>query len=87
MASFVTEDRIFEDGCWVTVGFPPGSVGKISACSAEDTGDRNFVPGLGRSPGGARGNPVEYSCLKNPMDRGDWWVTVHSVAETPIGLK
>ena len=38
-------------------------------------------PGLGRSPGGGNGNPLQYSCLENPMDRGAWQVTVHGVAE------
>ena len=53
------------------------SVGKESACSAEDPG---LIPGSGRSPGEGNGHPVQYSCLGNPMDRGDWWVTVHGVA-------
>ena len=39
------------------------------------------IPGLGRSPGVGNGNPLQYSCLKNPMDTGDWWTTVHRVAE------
>ena len=37
------------------------------------------IPGLGRSPGGGRGNPLQYACLDNPMDRGAWWATVHGV--------
>ena len=48
-------------------GFPNGSAGKESACSAGDTGDV-MIPWLG-SPGGGNGNPLQYSCLKNPMDR------------------
>ena len=40
------------------------------------------VPGLGRSPGGRNGNPLKYSCLENPMDRGAWWATVHRVAKS-----
>ena len=43
-------------------------------------GDVGSIPGLGRSPGGGRGNPLQYSCLENPMDRGAWWATVHGVA-------
>ena len=66
----------------MTVGFPPGSVGKVSACNAGDTGDRSWVPGLGGSLGGGRGNPLEYSCLENPMNRGVWWTTDHGVAES-----
>ena len=52
--------------------------GKESARSAEDPGS---IPGLGRSPGEGNGNPLQYSCLGNPMDRGAWWATIHWVAE------
>ena len=52
--------------------------GKESACQAGDAGS---VPGSGRSPGGGRDNPLQYSCLENPMDRGAWWATVHSVTK------
>ena len=48
-------------------GFPHGSVGKESACNA---GDQGSIPGSGRSPGEGNGNPLQYSCLENPMDRG-----------------
>ena len=51
------------------LGFPHSSVGKESACSAGDPGS---IPGLGRSPGEGNGNPLQYSCLENPMDRGAW---------------
>ena len=44
-----------------------------------DIGDRGLIPGLGRSPGGGRGIPLQYSCLENPMDGGAWWATVHRV--------
>ena len=50
--------------------FPNSSAGKESACNAGDTGDAGSLPGLGRSPGGGNGNPLQYSCLKNPKDRG-----------------
>ena len=52
-------------------GFPGGSVGRESACNAEDLGS---IPGSGRSPGEGSGNPLQYSCLENSMDRGDWWL-------------
>ena len=42
-----------------------------------DVGDEGSIPRLGRSPGGGRGNPHQYSCLKNPWDRRPWWATVH----------
>ena len=60
-------------------GFPRKPVGKESACSAGDPGS---IPGLGRSPGEGNDNPLQYSCLKNPMDKGTWWSTVHGVAKS-----
>ena len=48
---------------------------------AGDRRDTGSIPGLGRSPGGEHGKPLQYSCLENPKDRGAWWATVHSVAE------
>ena len=59
-------------------GFPDGSVVKNSPASA---GETRSIPGLGRSPTGRNGNPLQYSCLEHPMDRPAWWVTVHGVAE------
>ena len=57
---------------------------KKSACNAEDPGS---VPGLGRSPVEGNGNPLQYSCLENPMGRGAWWGTIHSITEIQIQLK
>ena len=54
--------------------------------NAEDTGDEGLIPGSGRSPGGGNGNPLKYSCLGNPMDRGAWWAIVHSVAKSQTQL-
>ena len=62
------------------MGFPGGSAGKESACNA---GDPGLIPGSERSPGEGNGNPLQYSCLKNPMDRGIWQARVHGV--TPVG--
>ena len=56
--------------------FPGGSDGKASAYSAGDPGS---IPGSGRSPDD---NPLQYSCLENPMDGGAWWATVHGVAKS-----
>ena len=64
------------------MGFPDGSVGKESTCNAGDTGDAGSIPGSGRFPGGRKGNPLQYSCLKSPMDRGAWWAIVHGVAKS-----
>ena len=63
------------------LGFPGGTVVKNSPFSAGDTGDAGLTPGLGRSPGERNGNPLQYSCLGNPMDREAWWATVHGVTK------
>ena len=63
-------------------GFPGGSVVKNVTASTEDTGDVGSIPGLGRSPGGRYGNPLQYSCLGNPMNRGPWQATVHGVTKS-----
>ena len=63
------------------VRFLDGSVGKESACNAEDTGDVGSICGFGRSLMEENGDPLQYSCLKNPMDRGAWWATVHEVTK------
>ena len=54
--------------------------------NAGDAGDTGSIPGLGRSPGGGNGNPLHYSCLGNPMNRGAWRATLHGVAESRTGL-
>ena len=58
---------------------PGDSEVKASACNAGDLGS---IPGSGSSPGGGNGNPLQYSCLENRMDRGAWWATVHGVAKS-----
>ena len=55
---------------------------KILPANTEDTGDTDSIPGLGRSPEGGHGNPLQYYCLENPMDRGTWWATVHGVTKS-----
>ena len=59
--------------------FPGGSDSNVSVYNAGDPGS---IPGSGRSPGEGNGNPLQYYCLENPMDRGAWWATVHGVAES-----
>ena len=59
--------------------FPDGLVGQESACSARDLGS---TPGSGRSPEEGNDKPLQYSCLENPMDRGAWWATVHSITKS-----
>jgi len=68
--------------------FPPRSYrglpgGKESACQA---GDAGLICGSGRFPGEGNGNPLHYSCLGNPMDRGAWWAIIHGLAKTPTQL-
>ena len=61
-------------------------VTKNQPANAGDAGDLGSIPALGRSPGVGIGNPLQYSCLENPTDRGAWWATVHGVAESQTGL-
>ena len=59
------------------MGFPNSSVAKNPPANAGDARDGGLISGLRRYPGGRNGNPLWYSCLENPMDRGVWWATVH----------
>ena len=61
-----------------SLDFPGGSVGKNPSASSGDTG---LIPGLGRSAGEGNGNPLQYSCLGNSIDRGAWQATVHGIAK------
>ena len=63
-------------------GFPGGTVVKNPLANAGGAGDVSSIPGLGRFPGGGNGNPLQYFCLENPMERGAWWAKV-----CPQGLK
>ena len=65
-------------------GFPHSSVGKESACNA---GDPGLIPGSGRSPGEGNVNPLQYSCLENPIKRGAWQATVHGIARVKTWLR
>ena len=60
---------------------------KNPPANAVDIRDAGSNPGLGRSPVGRHGNPLQYSCLENPMDRGAWWATVHGVTKSRTQLK
>ena len=59
---------------------------KNPLASARDSRDLGLIPGLGRCPGGGNGDPLQYSCLENPMDRGAWWAAVHGVAKNQTRL-
>ena len=87
--------RVLSQGCWaeeatagvtrtgasyaVKLGFPGGSLGENLPAKQETQG---VMPGLGRSPGEGNGNPLKYSCLENPTDRGAWWAIEHGVAKS-----
>ena len=62
-------------------------MGKEFACNAGDARDMGLIPGSGRSPGGGKGNPLQYFRLENPMDKGAWRVTVHRVPKSQTQLK
>ena len=68
-------------------GFAQWLSGKESACNAGAAGDAGSIPGSGRSPGGGRINPLQHSCLENPMDRGAWWAIVHRITKSETQLK
>ena len=71
--------RFFKDPPYLIVDFPGGSDGKASVYNA---GDPGLIPGWGRSPGEENGNPHQYSCLGNSMDRGAWWTTVLGITKS-----
>ena len=66
------------------MGFPRGTSGKNPPAKMKNMGS---IHGLGRSPGEGNGNPLQYSCLENPMDRGTWWAIVHRVTKSQTQLK
>ena len=77
--SFSLNYRIYGLPWWLNV--------KESACKVGATGDMGLIPELGRSPGGGPGNPLQYSCLANPTDRGVWWAMVHGISKNQTELK
>ena len=79
--------------CWLSFlniavctcpGLPQWLSGKEPACNAGDAGNQSSTPGSGRSPGGGHGNPLQYSRLENPMDRGAWQTPAHGVTESDM---
>ena len=69
------------------MGFPGGSVVQNPSANAGDARDTGSASESERSPGGGNGNPIQYSCLGNPMDRGAWWATVHEVSKSQAQLR
>ena len=68
------------------LGVPWWLISKESPANARDVWEAGLIPGSGRSTGEGNGNPLQYSCLENPMDRGAWWVTVHGGARSWTSL-
>ena len=73
------------DNCYSRM-YEASQVVKNLPANTGDIRDAGSIPGSGRSPGGGPGNPLQYSCLENPMDRGTWWATVHGVAKSRTQL-
>ena len=66
------------------MGFPGGTVVKNLPANEGDARNADSIPRLGRAPGGRHGNPLQYSCLENPMARGAWWAIVHGIAKSDM---
>ena len=77
---------LFGNDCWNLVDFWGGLVVNSLLADSGDPGDVVLIPGSGSFPGGGNGNSLQYSYLKNPMDRGTWWFTVYGVAKSQIQL-
>ena len=65
-------------------GYPGGPMVKNLSANVGDARDVGSIPGLGKSPGRGHGDPLQYSCLENSMDRGAWWATIHGVTESDM---
>ena len=78
--------ELFKPICGILLGFPDSTVVKNPPANAGDIGDKDSIPGSGRSPGEGTDNLLQYSCLENPMDRGTWWPTVHGVTKSQTQL-
>ena len=84
---FAMYDNLLFEITWSLPGLPWWLRGKESTCDTEDIGDLGSILGWGRSPGEGYGNPLQYSCLENPMDKGTWWATVHRITKSQTWLK
>ena len=76
---------VLEIGTWPS-GFPGGALVKNPPANAGEARDASLIPGLGRSPGVGNDNPLQYSCMKNSMDRGACWAIVHEVTKSGTQL-
>ena len=84
---FIGEIKLFAQGHVAGRASQVALVAKNPLANTKDARDTGSIPGSGRSPGKGHGNPLQYSCLENPMDRGAWWATVHRVAKGQTQLK
>ena len=84
--AFVSHEQPTGEGSWILWASQVALVVKNPPANAGDKREAGSIPGLGRSPGGGHGNPLQYSCLENPIDRGAWWaiVHIHRVAELDV---
>ena len=80
--AIICSDKVFDN-----LGSPGGASGKETACQCKRHKKLGSIPGSGRSPGGGHGNPLQCSCLENPMDREAWWATVCGVTKSQTRLK
>ena len=71
----------------MTKGFPGGSVVRKPLANSGNIRDGGSIPGWGRSPRGGHGNPLQYSCRENPVDRGAWWAIFHRIAKSWTQLR
>ena len=80
------DDSLEEEMTAHYLGLPQWLSSEESACSAGNSGDAGLIPVSGRSPGGINGNPLQYSCLENSMDKGAWQAVVHGLAKSQTQL-
>ena len=85
--SHETATTLFVIWLYPDTAFQAAQVVKNPPANAGDLRDTGLIPGLGRSPGGGNGNPLQYSCLENLIDRGTWWAIVHRVTKSWTWLK
>ena len=81
------QEKLALDESNQNLGLPQGLNSKESTCNSGDAGDVGLIPGWRRSPGGWHGNPIQYFCQENSMDREDWQATVHKVTKSWTQLK
>ena len=85
ISNVLSSDLILEEiKGYYPQGFPGGTMVENPPANVGDAGDMGLIPGSGRSSGGGHTNPLQYSCLKNSMNRGAWWATVSGVAESDM---